>query len=95
MSTKEKLVNEIIDDLKRKGIIEVKYTEVVEGGRDITIKCRDGTTTNVETLDEETTENIDTLFRLLEHLKKVPDCEEGQEVQFEVNGLTLKYEFLA
>jgi hypothetical protein len=95
MSTKEKLVIEIIDELKRKGVTEVKYAEIVEGGRDIEIKCQDGTTTNVETLDPETTDNIDTLFRLLEHLKKVPECEEGQEVSFQVNGLTLKYKFSA
>jgi len=96
MSTKEKLVNELINWLKNKGVVELKYIQTIDPpGRGIEIKLQDGTTIDEVSLDEETTDNVDTLFRLLEHLKKIPESEEAQEVQFEVNGLTLKYEFWA
>jgi hypothetical protein len=95
MSTKEKLIEEITNELKSKGIVEVKYEQYVEGGRNIEVKHGDGKTFSAEQLDDETTDNIDTLLRLLEHLKKIPDSEEGDEVQIDVNGLTFKYLFWA
>lgn len=93
--TERRLVNEITDRLKSQGIIEVKYIAMVEGGRSIVVKYRNGIVADEGALDRGATDDVDTLFRLLEHLKMIPRSEEGEEVRLEVSGLTLKYEFWA